>query len=198
MTNTIRSQTECLIFILFTQGMQSTTAAEIHLGTLRKGYYPSHEKLTEEIHSQVKIYEKMSDIQRVALQIQRSESTKVTGAENSNQREDLIAASQKQFAKPLVVEKVAPRYTSTSKLIPAFSTTTAQTSTNNNNQLSKSSNYAFVPSWYEKEKDANNRTDLYGQGHYASGAGVLTWKPNIAASCSSTTDNYSSIESSQV
>lgn len=181
---------------LLTQGMHATTEAEIHLGTLRKGFYPSHEKLTEEIHSQVKIYEKMSDIQRVAFHVQHSDSTNLLMADKANQRVDLIAASQKQFAKPLVAEKV-PRYTSTSKLIPTFPMTSTPLTANNNNQLSTSSNYAFVPSWYEKEKDDNNRVDLY-RSHYASGAGVLTWKPNIAASCSSTTDNYSSVESSQV
>lgn len=178
--------------------MQLTTEVEIHGGMLRKGYYPSHEQLNEEIHSQVKIYEKMSDIQRVALQIQQQgEANKLTGADSHcSQRDDLIAASQKQFTKQLVTEKITPRYTSTSKLVSVLHSPPT-TAASNNNQLDKPSNYAFVPSWYDKEKDANNRIDLY-RSHYNSSTAGLTWKPNIAASLASTTDNYSSVESSQV
>lgn len=162
------------------QGMQMTTEADIHQGrgngTLRKGYYPSHEKLNEEIHSQVKIYEKMSDVQRVALQLQQK-------SESANRH--LAAAAMQKLQ---LDEKVTNRYTSTSKLVPGACVS-------NNNQLSGPSNYAsYSPSWYNKD-GAEQKANLYKSQYSPSTA---SWQPNIAASCSSNTDNYSSMESSQV
>lgn len=162
--------------------MQLTTEAEIHNGAIRKGQYPSHEKLNEEIHSQVKIYEKMSDVQRIALKIQqRSQSLKPA------EKRLVAAAAHKQFAEM----QANSRYTSTSKLVPALAASS-------NNQLDCSSNYAtYPPSWYGGANSDANLDNVYSS-HRQSPPGN-TWKPNITASCSSNTDDYnSSVESSQV
>ncbi|XP_067949168.1 uncharacterized protein [Watersipora subatra] len=163
------------------EGLQLTTEAEIHKGRrgsdlLRKGYYPSHEKLNEEIHSQVKIYEKMSDVQRVALQLQQK---------GENSEKHLVAAAIKSLQPE---ERDTIRYTSTSKLVPGAQPTTS-------NQLDVASNYAsYSPSWYEQQSQELSNS-IYRSRYEPP---PTSWQPNIAVSCSSNTDNYSSMESSQV
>ena len=159
--------------------MQLTTEVEIHgrssSDPLLKGYYPTHKKLNEEIHSQVKIYEKMTDVQRVALQLQQK---------RSDTDKHLVAAAMQKLQAD---EKTTSRYTSTSKLIPGAPAP-------NTNQLDKSSNYAsYSPSWYAADNQEDN-SNVYNN-QYPS---ATSWQPNIAVSCSSNTDNYSSVESSQV
>lgn len=170
--------------------MLLTTEVEVHgagQGRLIKGYYPSHEKLNEEIHSQVKIYEKMDDVQRVALQMHhKGEPVK------QSEKHLVAAAAKKQFSRLISAEKATSRYTSTSKLVPGACPI-------NTNQLdrSSSSNYAsYSPSWYATDMAETNKRnmDIYRSQNQSTAA---SWKPNISASCSSNTDNYS-MESSQV
>lgn len=84
-------------------------------------------------------------------------------------------------------EAAPPRYTTTAQLTDGKAATVSTS-----NQLSKcvggASNYAFVSPWYDQENDGETRNNLY-QSQYQSSA--VSWKPNIAASCASTTDNHS-------
>lgn len=179
-------------------GQHSKAHVEVHYGLLTKGEYPSREQLDEEIHSQVKIYETALDAQKIALQLQ-AEHDNQNCKQSSNLDDDQETATSNNYNSRSAEKMTTPRYTSTSKLA-AFKQASDKLSTEKtlNNQLNKPStganNYAFTSSWYQQDTDSNVRGNLY-QSQYNSAA---SWKPNIAASCGSTTDNYSSVESSRV
>lgn len=176
--------------------MQHSAGVDVHAGadgTLRKGFYPSRETLSAEIHSPVKIYEKMSDVQILALQIQER------GEMERDCEKQLLSPGDKEARGESTItrypkESSISRYTSASKLVAGVCPPT-------NNQLDKSAtNYAaYSSSWYDSTDsvtDSNRHNlDIYRHQMYKC---KPSWKPNIAASCSSNTDNYSSMESSQV
>lgn len=175
-------------------GQHSKAEVEVHYGLLTKGEYPSREQLDEEVHSPVKIYETVLDAQRIALKLHAHDDvadenkTGASEAVSSINRLNACSTSKLQTADKLTT----PRYTTTTKLSIPDKTL--------NNQLSNPSrganNYGFVSTWYEQDRDSNSRGNLYqSQGQYNS---AVSWRPNITASCGSTTDNYSSFESSRV
>ena len=184
-----------------------TMQAEVHDGTLTKGQYPSNEKLCEEIHSPVKVYESVSEAQRIALQAKLGNEH-----EKPPNVKDLAALSQKINSEDrLAADSTTVRYTSTRELSTSAQTEknhrnckeTEEASTWRDNELSLkgAENYAFVPylSYSKGGADSNVRPNLYNSQYSSSATPTpFSWKPNIAASTSSATDNYSQVELSQV
>jgi len=149
--------------------------ADVHPTNLTKGSYPSKEVLNQEIHSPVRIYERMEDIQRVALHSQQ--------AANLDNRLNKAQAA-KNFK-----QNSPPRYTSTSQLPIMKAQTLRKAATNHTKELFNTGSLR----WPNKDYRSQSQL-LYGSSHYDSN----TWHPNITASCSSNTDNYSTAGASQV
>lgn len=138
----------------------------------------------------------------VALQLNMTNTSQQpanSSQTNASQSTQMLNTKQLGHQQP-------PRYTSTSKLIPATKSVTGAVAGHNtlprvraqpNNQLNRVGSTSRGV-WYERgcysSTAATANDDLYASQYNS----TASWKPNIAASCASNTDNYSTVEASQV